>query len=142
MPGPAPKKDAERSRSNVPESGAARHGELRPTTIPNADRKNWHPRASAWFDSLKTSGQEDAFQDSDWAAAKILCDYLTKCYATGFKAMDMANISAMMGRLGTTEGDRRQILRMELDAPKVEEKTVAKSAEDVYREKLGLRLVI
>lgn len=115
MPGPPPKKDSERTRRNTPESGAARHDLFLPVTIPNADVKNWHPRATALFNSLKTSGQASSYQDSDWAVAKILCDYLTKCYESGFKAMDMTNITAMLGRLGCTEGDRRQILRLELE---------------------------
>ena len=91
MPGPPPKKDAERTRNNVPESGAARHGQLRPVTIPNADRKNWHPRALAWFESLKDSGQADYYQASDWAMAKVIADYLTLWYERP-RAMDMANI--------------------------------------------------
>lgn len=136
MPGPAPKRDAERVRSNEPASGAARHGGLRPVNIPNADRKNWHPRALAWYESLKTSGQQDFFQDSDWAAAKILCDYLTLWYERP-RAMDMANITTMMGRLGTTEGDRRQILRVELDAPVEEDKSASLVAIEGYRDLLA-----
>jgi hypothetical protein len=135
MPGPAPKRDAERVRTAEPASGAARHGGLRPVTIPNADRKNWHPRAQSWFDSLKASGQQDFFQDSDWAMAKIICDYLTLWYERP-RAMDMANIFAMMGRLGTTEGDRRQILRVELDAPEEEDKSASLIAIEGYRDLL------
>lgn len=133
MPGPAPKRDAERARSNEPASGAARHGEARPVSIPRADRKNWHPRAIELYDSLKTSGQKDFYQDSDWAYIKVVCDYLTNCYNRGFKAMDMANINAMLGRVGVTEGDRRQILRVELDQPEVVEKSEAEKAEEQYR---------
>lgn len=133
MPGPAPKRDAERARSNEPASGAARHGEARPVTIPRADRKNWHPRAIELYDSLKSSGQSDFYQDSDWAMARVICDYLTNCYTRGFKAMDMANIHTMLGRLGVTEGDRRQILRVELDQPEVVEKSAAEQAVDAYK---------
>jgi hypothetical protein len=136
MPGPAPKRDAERVRSNEPASGAARHGELRSVSIPNADRKNWHPRAIAWYDSLKTSGQQDYYQDSDWQTAKIIADYLTLWYQKP-RAMDMANIFAMMGRLGSTEGDRRQILRVELDAPVVEDKSASLIAIEGYRDLLA-----
>jgi hypothetical protein len=135
MPGPAPKKDAERTRRNAPESGAARHGQLRPVTMPNADRKNWHPRALAWFDSLKSSGQADFYQDSDWAMAKVTADYLTRWYQNP-KAMDMANILALMGRFGTTEGDRRQILRLELEPQVEEDKSATLIAIDGYREAL------
>lgn len=135
MPGPAPKRDAERTRRNVPESGAARHGQLRPTSIPNADRKNWHPRAISWFDSLKTSGQSDFYQDSDWATAKIIADYLTRWYQNP-KAMDMANIEAMMAKLGTTEGSRRQVLRVELEPAVEEDKSATLIAIDGYKDAL------
>ena len=136
MPGPAPKRDAERVRSAEPASGPARHGELRSVSIPNADRKNWHPRAISWYDSLKTSGQADFYQDSDWATAKIIADYLTRWYSNP-KAMDMANIFAMMGRLGGTEGDRRQILRVELSEPVVEDKSASLIAIEGYKDMLA-----
>ena len=136
MSGPAPKRDAERVRSNEPASGAARHGALRPVSIPNADRKNWHARALSWYESLKTSGQSDYFQDSDWAMAKIICDYLTLWYERP-RAMDMANIETMMSKLGTTEGARRQILRVELDAPVVEDKSASLIAIDGYKDLLA-----
>lgn len=137
MPVP-PKRDAERARSNEPASGAARHGSMKPVTIPSADRRNWHPRATSLFESLKSSGQSDYYQDSDWAYVKIVCDYLTSCYNRGFKAMDMANIATMLGRLGVTEGDRRQILRVELDAPVVEEKSASEQAIDAYKNVLQM----
>jgi hypothetical protein len=50
--------------------------------------------------------------------------------------MDMANITAMMGRLGTTEGDRRQILRVELDLPVVEDKSASLIAIEGYKDML------
>jgi hypothetical protein len=118
MPGPAPKRDAERTRRGDPKSGVARHGELRPVKIPPVDG-SWHKRAKELYKSLKTSGQADYFQDSDWAYARILCDYLTRWYQQP-RAMDGANIEQMMSKLGMTEGARRQILRVELDLPEDE----------------------
>jgi len=135
MPGPPPKRDAERTRNNTPESGAARHGQLRPVTIPNADRKNWHPRALSWYEALKDSGQADYYQASDWAMAKVIADYLTLWYERP-RAMDMANIFSMMGRLGTTEGDRRQVLRVELEPVVEEDKSATLIAIDGYKEAL------
>lgn len=142
MPGPAPKRDAERARSNTPASGAARHGELRPVSIPNADRKNWNPRATALFDSFKTSGQSDYFQDTDWQMLKIACDLLTQYYNRP-RAMDMQNIERILTSLGATEGARRQALRIELELPEVEEKSAADAAREAYQNRLGggLKLV-
>lgn len=135
MPGPAPKKDAERTRNAEPASGAARHGELRPVRIPSADGK-WHKRATEWYKSLKTSGQSDYYQDSDWATAKIIADYLTMWYERP-RAGDMANIEALMGKLGTTEGARRQVLRVELDEPTEDEHDAQIVAISTYQDMLG-----
>ena len=134
MPGPAPKRDAERTRSAAPASGAARHGQMRPTGKFSADR-TWHPRARALFDSFKTSGQSDYFQDSDWITLKIACDMLTKYYERP-KAMDMQNIWSMLTSLGATEGTRRQALRLELEFPEAPDTSVADAAIDFYKERM------
>ncbi|WP_024816958.1 MULTISPECIES: hypothetical protein [unclassified Arthrobacter] len=136
MSGPAAKRDAERARRNEPASGAARHGQLRPVTIPNADRKNWHPRATALFESFKTSGQRDFMQDTDWQMLKIACDLLTQYYERP-KAMDMQNIERILSSLGVTEGARRQQLRIELEVPPVEEKSAADAAREMYAARMG-----
>lgn len=136
MPGPPPKKDSERTRRAEPASGAARHGELRPVKIPPVDR-NWHKRAQELYKSLKTSGQADYYQDSDWAYARILCDYLTRWYERG-GAMDGANIETMMSKLGMTEGARRQTLRVELDLPEDERPDAELVAIGSYQNMLGI----
>lgn len=136
MPGPAPKRDAERTRRADPKSGVARHGELRPVKIPPMD-KDWHKRAKELYKSLKDSGQADYYQASDWAYARILCDYLTRWYQMP-KAMDGANIEAMMSKLGMTEGARRQILRVELDLPEEEKPDAELVAISGYRNVLGV----
>lgn len=133
-PGPAPKRDAERTRTPDPKSGVARHGELRAVKIPPVDQ-NWHKRAKELYKSLKTSGQADYYQDSDWAYARILCDYLTRWYDMP-RAMDGANIEQMMSKLGMTEGSRRQILRVELDLPEVEQPDAELVAIDGYKDML------
>ena len=133
---PPPKRDAERTRRVEPKTGAARHGELRPVRIPPID-KNWHPRAKELYKSLKTSGQADYYQDSDWSYARILCDYLTRWYQYP-KAMDGANLEQMMSKLGMTEGSRRQILRVELDKPEEEMPDAELVAIDGYKGLLGM----
>ena len=136
MPGPAPKRDAERTRRGDPVSGVARHGEARPVKIPPVDG-NWHKRAKELYRSLKTSGQSDYFQDSDWAYARILCDYLTRWYESP-RAMDGANIEQMMSKLGMTEGARRQVLRVELDLPEEELPDAELVSIDGYKGLLGV----
>lgn len=136
MPGPPPKRDAERTRRVEPKSGVARHGELRPVKIPPVDQ-TWHKRAKELYKSLKTSGQADYFQDSDWAYARILCDYLTRWYQQP-RAMDGANIEQMMSKLGMTEGARRQTLRIELDLPEDEKPDAQVLAISGYQQMLGI----
>jgi hypothetical protein len=136
MPGPAPKRAAERTHRADPKSGVARHGELRPVKIPPVDQQ-WHKRAKELYKSLKTSGQADYFQDSDWAYARILCDYLTRWYERG-GAMDGANIETMMSKLGMTEGARRQTLRVELDLPEDERPDAELVAIGSYQNMLGI----
>ena len=118
MPGPPPKRTEERSRRGEPASGPARFGELRPVKIPNADPK-WHKRAKEWYSALRNSGQADYFQQSDWATAQMVGDYITLWYARP-RAMDMVNIMGLMSQLGTTEGARRGVLRLELNKPEDE----------------------
>ena len=115
-------------------TGEARPGKMRPVKQVNADRKKWHPRALAWFDSLRTSGQSDYFQDSDWAQAKIIADLLTHAYNAEFYRMAqmLDTISSMMAKLGTTEADRRQLLRIELEHDSPEEEGPGAMAEGAY----------
>ena len=136
MPGPAPKRSAERTRTAAPKSGVARQGELRGVKIPPVD-KNWNPRAKEFYNSLKTSGQADFYQNSDWAYARIVCDYLTRWY-TNPKAMDMVNIEAMMSKLGASEGARRSVLRVELELPEEEAPDAQLYALNAYQTMLGV----
>lgn len=53
------------------------HGEMLPVKIP-ATPKDWHPIAKRLFNSAKTSGQRDFYQNSDWAMLYSLCDDLSR----------------------------------------------------------------
>lgn len=136
MPGPAPKRAAERTRTAPPKSGVARHGELLAVKVPPVDAR-WHPRAKEFYKSLKTSGQADFYQNSDWAYARIVCDYLTRWYTTP-KAMDMVNIEAMMSKLGASEGARRAVLRVELGLPEEDAPDAQLYALNAYQTMLGV----
>ena len=138
MPGPAPKRSEERTRRAEPASGAARSGELRPVSIPRADPK-WHPRAKAWFASLRSSGTADYYQNSDWAMALFACDLMTHIYEQRFYrcAQMIAELNAIMGRLGTTEGDRRSVLRLELSEPEEDLQDAQVVAIQAYKDILA-----
>lgn len=138
MPGPI-KKEAERRRTQGPISGNARHGELRPVTRIPAANAEWHKRAKDWYNALAKSGQSDYYQASDWAKAQIVGDLLTFVYESRFYrcAAVLAEINSMMSSLGTSEGDRRQVMRVELELPVEEEDSASTAAQAVYANLLG-----
>lgn len=134
MAGRVQKRSDEKTTRHKPVTGEARVGQLRPVKRVNPDKKNWHPRALAWFESLRSSGQADYFQDSDWAQAKIIADMLTHAYSAKFQrqAQFMDTIMNAMSKLGTTEADRRQLLRLELEHPVELDESPGELAEVAY----------
>lgn len=111
---------------------------MRPVRIPAA-KATWCKEARDWYNSLKTSGQSDYFQNSDWQMARFCGDLISHVYEQRFYRMTMmiAEINSMMAKLGTSEGDRRQTMRVELDLPEVEEQSEEDEAEDHYDNVLG-----
>lgn len=95
MPGPLPKRDAERRRRNKPDVATVKvdldvtlaseveipampmtaydgDGDLLDEPVPT-----WHPTAVAWYTSLTRSGQAIFYEQSDWATAYILAEQLS-----------------------------------------------------------------
>lgn len=144
MPTPI-KRDNEKSTKHQPKSGAPRHNAMRPVRIPAA-KKEWCKEARDLYNSLKSSGQSDYYQNSDWQMARIACDLLTLCYeAKGpggvpqpfYKCtMLVAEINNMLTQLGATEGARRQSMRVELDVVTPEEESPEQAAQNDYAEAL------
>lgn len=101
--------------------------------IPPAPR-TWHKRARDWYNSLKTSGQSKFYQDSDWQKALMIGDIMTYMYNDGFakKAILIQTIDGMMANLGTTEGDRRGALRIELEDEAIVDESVRAKAMAFY----------
>lgn len=125
-------------------------GEARPVTIPEPD-ENWHEIAKLLWESLKTSGQSDFYQNSDWALAYSICDDLSYYkkplfYKDGTEyhkrsGQMLQTIYSAMERLLVSEGDRRRV-RIELSAPQVDEDDVGEAAADELEAGLGLAEVI
>lgn len=116
MPGPPPKRSSQRRRRNKDPEG------LRTTTAPGqhavkppTEDRTWHTYAKNWFRSLKTSGQAQFFQDSDWQEAKITAYLISAEFnrEQGPRATMMDVIFSRADNLLTTEGARRR-LRVEL----------------------------
>ncbi len=113
--GPVPKRSSERRRRN--KDSVVETVELKglgPVPVPESDPA-WHPRAREWYESLADSGQSKYFEPSDWQAARVLADALTKCLRMKrFSAVLFASVWAGMADLLTTEASRRRV-RMEIE---------------------------
>lgn len=147
--GPIPKRSEERRRRNTPERpvdrvaiGADaddlfgddlpdervehRHETDRVVAVecPPAD-ENWHSIAKMLYTSLQDSGQSMFYEPSDWAAAYLVCESISRdldeqvvgVTETGqtvkdFIPMKGASLGAytkILGELGVTEGSRRRL---------------------------------
>lgn len=149
MPGPIPNREANLARPRARKGGdvqSVTRGELRKVSIPHMDGK-WHPIAKKLWESLKTSGQADFYQNSDWAFAYSVCDDLSH-YKNPSVNRDgeeyhkrsgqmLQTIYAAMERLLVTEGDRRRV-RIELHEPDDTAASAAEIAIEGYQRELGL----
>ncbi|AVE00387.1 hypothetical protein SEA_OZZYJ_6 [Streptomyces phage OzzyJ] len=140
MSGPVPNREADLARPRSRKGGDVQEvtkGEMRPVKIPNADR-DWHPIARRLWDSLKTSGQADFYQNSDWAFAFSLCEDLSYYKKSGKRSGQMLQtIYSAFERLLVAEGDRRRV-RIELHEPESETTPASVLAIADYRQELGL----
>lgn len=88
MPGPAPKKDAERRRRNTtPDNGGL---SAIPAEVVNLDNliagevevpvadESWHAIAKQIWESQKTSGQALYMEPSDWSMLYLLCESISR----------------------------------------------------------------
>lgn len=122
-----PKRSTQRRRTNSPPADKVEvTGEVKP---PRAS-KDWHPVARRWFNSLKDSGQSQFYEPSDWAAAFLVAESLSRdlqpqCIGVTeegepvmrtvpIKGASMSAYLKAMTSLLVTEGDRRR-LRMEVE---------------------------
>jgi len=140
MPGPVANRSEDlarpRERRGSNEMSVTK-GELRKVTIPHADT-DWHPIARKLWDSLKTSGQADFYQNSDWLFAYAVIDDLSVYKKSGRRSSQMAQVVyAALGRLLVTEADRRAV-RIELHEPETGEDEAKVHAISDARTKLGL----
>ncbi|MFE9254047.1 hypothetical protein [Streptomyces sp. NPDC006879] len=138
--GPVPNREEDlarpRSRKGTDQQSVTR-GEMKPVKIPNADR-DWHPIARRLWDSLKSSGQADFYQNSDWAFAYSLCEDLSHYKKSGKRSGQMLQtIYSAFERLLVAEGDRRRV-RIELQEPEPDETPTAVLAIADYKKDLGL----
>ena len=112
MPGPIPKRSDQRRRTNKT-PGLQKASAGSPPRIPAAS-KNWHPTAKRWWDSLKTSGQSQFYEQSDWAQAFFAAEIMSGIMRAEKPSAPMvAQFLSMSQELLVTEGARRRA-RLEL----------------------------
>lgn len=138
--GPVPDRESDlarpRSRKGKEEVPVTK-GAMRKVSVPQADG-DWHPIARKLWDSLKTSGQADFYQNSDWAFAYSLCDDLSVYKKSGRRSSQMAQvIYSAMSNLLVTEADRRRI-RIELHEPDTGEDIASVTAIQSAKAQLGV----
>ncbi|MGZ3140810.1 phage terminase small subunit [Lentzea chajnantorensis] len=74
----------------------------------------WHPIAKDWYDSLAASGQSKYMEPSDWQAARLIAEAMTRALAEEkLNARALAVVWSAMNDLLTTEGARRRV-RLEI----------------------------
>lgn len=156
MPGPPPKRDAERRRRN----GKA----VETTTVDIAElvklevevpvpADDWHETAVAMFESLSKSGQAIFYEPSDWMAAFVICEQLSRALKpvpmideNGSVILDQNNEPMMrsvpmpgaamnaflkgLASLMVTEGDRRR-LSIELERRRGEVETAPEGVASI-----------
>jgi len=141
IPGPPPKKDAERRRRNKTPD----HGEnlsAIPAEVVNVDEllvgeveipeldESWHPIAKQIYESVKRSGQVLWMEPSDWSVLYLLCESISrdlnpqvigitedgeiKKATIPLKGASLTGYLKGMASLMMLEGDRRK-LRLELE---------------------------
>ena len=133
--GPVPKRSSQRRRRNKPDTTTgtpditrAESGTPTPPEAPAAD-EGWHPIAASLYESLTESGQRQWYEPSDWAAAYLMCESISRDLlpqvvgitdegdvvkdTIPLKGASLAAYLKAFAGLGVTEGDRRRT-RMEL----------------------------
>jgi len=146
--GPIPKRSEERRRENKPSTPLDKVDAVGPVAIPKANPK-WHPVAKRIYGSLRSSGQSKFYEASDWAAAYLLAeslsrdlkpqvvgeDVLTGKAFRADKPLKGASLAAYLkgfAALGVTEGDRRR-MGIEIDRKPKKPELASVAVMDEYR---------
>lgn len=125
--GPVPKRSEARRRTNEPETPIDRAPAAETVEVPEPDA-DWHATARRIWDSLAASGQSRYYEPSDWSAAYLMCESISRdlrpqvvgvvqqgpnagdiAYAEiPLKGASLSAYRAVMATLLMTEGDRRR----------------------------------
>lgn len=137
--GPIPKRSEDRTRRNKENEaglGLTKGLARGVKKIPFA-QGHWDKRTKEFYKSLKTSGMEAFYEDSDWQYAQVICEMLDRCLTK-----DRVSVGAWtevlngMASLGVTEAERRR-MRIELADPPSETDTPAERARKRIKEQMN-----
>ena len=129
--GPVPKRDDQRRRRNS--ESQMEHAPAGDRPKPPGASQDWHPRARAWFQSLKKSGQAQFYEASDWQQAMVVAELLSRELSKDRASAQMVQaLFGQMTELLTTEGARRRV-RLELDRVEDDGDDAAVTALDDFR---------
>lgn len=136
--GPVPKRSDQRRRRNKPQTPTTKVAAAGQVSRPGV-LKHWHPLARDWYLSLADSAQSRFYEPSDWHAARLAADIMSRS-ANGeqVSSAEIGAMSKLMSELLVTEGARRRV-RLEIERKAASAKDAAKSvtAIDEYRRRLG-----
>jgi len=147
--GPVPKRSEERRRHDEPETPIDKVDAVGPVDIPTANAR-WNPVAKRIYESLESSGQAKFYEASDWAAAYLLAESLSrdlKLQVVGvdpvsgkvrkaylpLKGASLAAYLKGFAALGVTEGDRRR-MGIEINREPQKPDLASVSVMDEYRD--------
>lgn len=121
------------------------HGDLKPVTWDKPADPQWHEIARDIYESARTSGQADYYQDSDWAVLYWLCSEIsyhitpqtwidkdtgeerTKARSGQYLASIMSSLNSLI----LTEGERRKV-RIELQKASAPPPNLYAIGQDTY----------
>jgi hypothetical protein len=152
--GPTPKRSTQRRRTNDPVVPVTKAEGAAKVVVPAVD-PGWHPVAARLFESLRGSGQSAFYEPSDWAAAVLLCESISRelhpqptvvgsgkdaqveMLSLPPKGASMSAWQRTMTALLVTEGDRRRVsLELQRASSGAGEEVGGVSELDEYRRRI------
>lgn len=135
--GPVPKRSSERRRQNKESKVETVAGVVDVVAIPPADPK-WHPIALGLYESLRSSGQSQFYEPSDWWKAQYICDAMSRNLRQKqkFSSVLFAAVNSGLSDLLVDEASRRRV-RLEIERNANEGAPPGVTAIADYRQRLG-----
>lgn len=140
MPGPVPKRESQRRRSNRPKSYGSSSPEVGGVAVgaPDLGIADCHPMVLDLYASLTESVEGQYFSAADWQRARLECHFLNRTLMSDrIGAQAWQTIQSGLGALLVSPADKRRI-GIELKAKTSDpDEDAAVASLDAYRAQLG-----